>query len=232
MSKTKKAALLMAPIPHEPRPCPELQGELGLTSLQIAKSLGASHDDVKRNIRRIAERHPIFRMESGEMRNDKRKGRPVQFYIVPVDVAKFIVARYENDTGAAYLQYLIDFENKARKAEPEMRSALAEMQKVIEELRAQLAAVTRPRALPKPSSLPVTLNVTKYESLLGEGEIYHRTRARVPVAGLTALEVLKAKRAHMILSIEGISRRLEKTDLEIEFLEQSPAHRMHLVKSD
>jgi hypothetical protein len=84
----------------------ELDGALGLTVHEIAKSLGSRFQEVRDAIERewdnmlelqtvsVATLHPV-------------NGQTVDSYVLSVPAAQFIVARFGNKIGAAYCKYLI-----------------------------------------------------------------------------------------------------------------------------
>jgi hypothetical protein len=85
------------------------------------------------------------------------------------------------------------------------------------------------RALPKVSTVPFTTSVTRTKNLFGE-DIFTRIRTKIAESALTPIEIMKAKRANLVLAAEGMLRKIERMDSEIEFFEQPAAQRLQLVE--
>ena len=97
-----------------PKPQSKLNGELGLTVEDIANSLGAE----KKNIRRFIRKETIQR----GLKYANFKWAPIgahhtandgvyEDYVLDVNAAKFVIARYGNKRGAEYLAYLVKHES-------------------------------------------------------------------------------------------------------------------------
>ena len=223
---------IQAPKFHEPKPQVALNGELGLTSREIAESLGVDHDKVTRSIRAYIALDPQFPHSGGkEAARGGKQGRHSTVYTLPLVEARIVVAQYRSKVGLGFVRYLVEFEKTAREREPELRAAFAALEGEVASLRARLEATQRPRALPSPPSLPVVTHVARYESLHGEGEVFVRTRERLPVASLLPLEAMKAKRAHMISTAQGLISKADRLEAEIAFHEQPPAARLRAVET-
>jgi FtsZ-binding cell division protein ZapB len=99
----------------------ELNGAQGLDLHQMADSLGADFSVLKRKIedRGLMERlqkHgyrclPIGIQQSIQEVSGHSYTREVDSYVLDVNAAKFFVAKYDNETGDAYLAFLISRES-------------------------------------------------------------------------------------------------------------------------
>lgn len=132
------------------------------------------------------------------------------------------------------LLLLAQFEGpKAAKARAFIREALEFYINEAPRLRAENASLktnAKPmRALPKVSTIPFTTSVTRTRNLFGE-DIFTRIRTKIAESALTPIEIMKAKRANLVLAAEGMLRKIERMDSEIEFFEQPAAQRLKLVE--
>lgn len=108
-----------------PYPQPALDGELGLTSEDIAKVLNVRHDVVRTKLRRIdfdlwSNHEFVITPDSVQSENKRKKA----IYVVNVKAAKAFVAKWDNPQGLGYLNYLFECERQAEKLVPRMRAAL------------------------------------------------------------------------------------------------------------
>lgn len=206
----------------EPKPYPELNGEPGLTSEEIAISLGAQHQHVAHRIRKISERLQISVASRMEMTGDK--GRPKLVYILPVFLAKMVVARYENEVGFAYLRFLLECERVATELVPKLLAQIKEL-----EARLQIAApAKKPKALPKQKTVLKTTEFVIHDGLFGE-QVIERIFKRTVQSSLTEAEILEAKMVALILQNEGIAAAINRIKLRIDFLN---APKLQLIKGE
>lgn len=123
----------------KPRSIEQLDGRIGLTSLEICKSIGVSHHDFKKELGRrqylkyLREAGFLIRPFSPETRNRGRK--PVAFAI-ELEAAKALVALSRTKLGLEYLRYLISCE-----------TAIPKMIQEIAELRSKIDALERPKRI-------------------------------------------------------------------------------------
>lgn len=109
----------------EPYPKKALGGELGLTSIDIARALGVRHDYVYDKIRR----NQSFYNSGGLWRiayfthilENNRKSKAFQ---VSTIVAKYVVATWKNDMGRSYFDYLEKCENFVQKEVPKLQALI------------------------------------------------------------------------------------------------------------
>lgn len=207
---------------QQPHPMEELGGNLGLTSDEIALSLGVRHEDVKLHARSISKSDPTFAAIPKKVPGTG--GRPREIFLLNVDDAKLLVGTYRNKIGLGYARFLINLE----RATPALVAQIREMERQIADLEAQINR--KVRTLPHTPTIPVTTNVTRYDSMHGDGQVFHRTRIQMPTTSLTELELLRAKRAHLIQTMEGLVKRVNKIEDQIDFLEQPPAQRLRVLK--
>ena len=91
-------------------------GEEGLTAHDIAKGLGVRFKNVHEKCKRWVKRDTIFRMavytaqqEIQEVTGHRYK-RNIQSYLMPTRTAKAFIARWENNLGDDYLDFLFNCE--------------------------------------------------------------------------------------------------------------------------
>lgn len=88
----------------KPSPQPALHGEMGLSSKDLAKSLGVFHKNILAKIRRLNESVKWvglgFRLAAYE----------ADEYSLNTDLAKAFVAKWDNENGWGYMRYLLDCE--------------------------------------------------------------------------------------------------------------------------
>ncbi len=101
----------------KPEPQSVLNGSLGLTTQDIADSLGI---DVTQVRRKLSERGMLGRIKACNFNCmpigilHPVNGTEYTDYVLDVNAAKFFIARYENKKGDAYLKYLVDVESDAQ----------------------------------------------------------------------------------------------------------------------
>lgn len=123
----------------EPYTQAALDGKEGLTSVDIARALGAQHRDVKLSIKRLSDEDSAFCVQT---QKSVTGGRPVEMFILNVQDAKMVVATYQNAIGRAYLRFLLACERIVLEAVPKLQATIANQAARIAQLEA--------KALPKP----------------------------------------------------------------------------------
>ena len=93
----------------EPNVKIELEGELGLSLHEIAKSLQTQYYNVKKKIDRMIKDDRLKIVIPYGIPNNSN-GLRTESYILPVSEAKFFVAKYDNEVGDAYTRFLIKCE--------------------------------------------------------------------------------------------------------------------------
>ncbi len=130
-----------------------LGGAIGLTTKDIAMSLGIAHHNVLAKLRQ-GKFHDAARFCGWNLtgvvfqsRNHSRKvGRPEQVIAMEVKAAKAFVAKWDNELGWGYLNFLLDRDEKMTVAE----SAIPKMIEEIADLRAKLESLCAPKRLRGP----------------------------------------------------------------------------------
>lgn len=201
----------------KPYPQEALGGELGLSSREIALSIGAEHDNVTRAIRAYISLDSQFPHSEGKERaRGGRQGRQSTVFVLPAQEAKLIVAQYKSKVGIGYVRFLLECEKVATELTPklieELKAARAELGKVQAELDAK-----KVRALPAPKTVLRTKEFITGESMFGEGFTIKRKMERVPAGEMNLLQVLEAKLTLAIYQGEGTSKRIKRLQDEIEF---------------
>lgn len=130
----------------KPRPQPVLDGELGLTSEDVARSIGISHRHLLQDLR--GRRYVVFLRQAGfelaeVSANRKGPGRKGKFFVFNTEAAKAVVATSRTELGAGYLRYLIACEHAIEAGLPLLRAEIAD-------LRAKLESLVKPKRLRGP----------------------------------------------------------------------------------
>jgi len=88
-----------------------LNGELGLSAGDVAKSLGARSTNVRKKLKSMIPRMKKLGFGQAEISAHTSKNIKYQEHILSVEAARFFVGKYENEIGDAYLAYLLKCEN-------------------------------------------------------------------------------------------------------------------------
>ena len=124
----------------EPYSQPALNGELGLTATDIAKSLGVQIPHVREKIKRLQE---TLKSQAIFAQSTLRLCHPLtnKMYNEPVlntTAAKYVVVTWKNKIGIAYFSWLMYCEHIAQTKVPELMSE-------IETLKMKLAEFEKPK---------------------------------------------------------------------------------------
>jgi hypothetical protein len=183
----------------KPQPQKALNGQEGLTSVEIAKALGAEHRDVKDSIRRISEEDQAFWVQTAKVQTG---GRPVEMFILNVQDSKMVVATYQNAIGRAYLRFLLACERIALEIVPALQAEIAD-------LKQKLAVKSLPQ--PKVSTIDVAEEV---DGLWGK--TIGPRRRKVRADAVPKLTLLTYKAHHIGRVVEGCGKSQQKTATEIQ----------------
>jgi len=216
--------------PHFVKPYPQaaLGGELGLTLTDIAQSLGAEVFNVRkkflaRGMSERLERLSLTAIPIG-MAN-KSNGLEVTEYVLPVEAAKFFIARWDSELGDGYLRMLIEYERIVLEEMPKLIRALQEQKAVIIKLKANAMQLPRRKPGPKKGNVPVfMLEDSLFQRF--DDEVHIPTKVKkvfVPRSELTQKEILANENISMNYCIDGMMRKIIKNQALIMYYEQ-PAH--------
>jgi hypothetical protein len=186
-----------------------LNGEEGLTSLDIAKALGAEHRDVKSSIRRFSQEDRTCATVTAKVQTG---GRPVEIIFMRTIDAKMFVATYQNAVGRAYLRFLLACERIVLESMPQL---LAENK----EMKLKLAKYERPKV--STIDVPVMVN-----GLWGKTEGPKRRKARKDE--VSPIVQMHYKVNHSARTITGCSKSIQKTNEQI----QEEASRLAIKAAD
>lgn len=100
----------------KPMPQSVLNDQLGLTTQDIADSLGIGVGNVRQKLtsRGMLDRLKSLNLKIFTIANFNSNGVAYDDYVLDVNAAKFFIAKYENKRGDAYLKYLVDVESDAQ----------------------------------------------------------------------------------------------------------------------
>jgi hypothetical protein len=164
-------------------------GEDGLTAHQIAESLGIKAKHVHEKLRRNEWQHkkvPNWRVAVYTAANDSN-GLGIESFALNTRAAKAFVARWANEIGDAYLDFLFECERLALEEVPRLRAE-------IESIKAR-------------HSRPRTWLVSKVEESVLDGFPLVPVLRSVEESTLTPAELQAAKNEHVIRTINGIIKK-------------------------
>jgi hypothetical protein len=131
----------------KPYPQEVLNGELGVNSSDIAKSLGVPVENVRKKIKRgkYANIPDLLAIPYGI--TSKYNGLEFTEYAFNIRAAKAFVARWSNQTGDHYLNYLFDCEEIAEKHVPILKSTIDSLMRKLTRRRKTYIQVPKVRHL-------------------------------------------------------------------------------------
>lgn len=187
-----------------PYPQPELNCELGLTSLDIARAIDVNHKNVAQKIIRY-KREGLFdemgwHLASFEDKRPNQPGRRQKHYSMNTRAAKAVVARYNNRAGLGYLNYLFDCEEIVEKKVPELLKKNAELQEQVREL-------TRPTVKRKNSGYMITTKtpIITYDLFNEPRCVVHKEKKAF--TELSELELERYRIQHRQRVIRGLTEK-------------------------
>lgn len=200
---------------HKPRYIHAL-GEDGLYSREIASALGINHFHVLEKLRRVNKDQwkqrgwnlIVSTIKSGKV------GRPFVVWILNTAAAKVFVARWENEIGDGYLNFLFACEREVTEMMPNLQAELVETKERLN--RAESGALK----LPKKSTVIWPVGYHSQTSLFGD-TVHVPHFAQIDKAKLTPKEQRLAKSQHMTRVLEGVSKAKKKIEDE-EIIENLP----------
>ena len=217
----------------KPYPQPELNGALGLTSRDIAESLGTTQNILRKaicnsNFEKLA-RDANMNIKLVSFKFEGR-GRPEHLYILDVEAAKVFVARYSSDLGFKYCHFLVRCEKVLLEKLPQLEKALKDALSENETLRKQILQLeagnrTRGKPGPKKGTVPVFMLEQTLFPMFDDIENMplKLKKVFVPRVELTQREILTNENISMTHCIDGMIRKTIKNQALIMYYEQ-PAH--------
>lgn len=196
----------------EPYPQPLLGGELGLTSEDIAGSIGVTHRAFVRDMR---DRKYISFLENAGFRfvqfcsNRSGPGRKGKIWVFDTNAAKAVVAASRTEYGAGYLRHLIDCERFVLEGMPKLKALFEQQAKELIEAQAKIAGFEKRRrkVRGKPKTARVHAGYRTVASLF-EPEGYREPVFReVPLDQLTDEEARVMEIIHLNRIAEGLNKK-------------------------
>lgn len=216
----------------EPKEMAELDGDLGVTSIQIAESLGVKPEYINRRMaaRGYAEklmkagcRVIAIGMATKSLTNSEtpigmttkslKKIKGLNSWVFDITAAQVFVAQTRTDLGIAYAKYLTDFHSAIAKKLPEL---LREMQ----EMRAELAewhGTRQKKLLKSTSTQDYVISVKRVTDMFGN-PVFIKERIKIPTDKLRRDEYLAAQVSHCIEINEGMGRKIKALNDELEMI--------------
>jgi hypothetical protein len=179
-------------------------GEEGLTSLEIAASLGVEHRDVLQKLRRgkwISHNCLIFKYAAYTTYNQNNK--LVDVYALNVPAAKAFVARWSNLAGDGYLAFLFECERVVTEEVPKLRQLVAKLQQQWKPKHKGL-----PRGRPK-GTIDVPVEVSTLFGSQIEWVTVFKEQASV-------IQKLLSDRNHLLRCRRGYDKRLAEIERKLE----------------
>jgi hypothetical protein len=192
----------------------------GLSSEDIADCLGAEHFNVAVKVRKFSERLQISIATARKITDGK--GRNQIVYLLPVELAKMVVAKYDSAIGFAYLRFLLECERVATELTPRLVERVKELELALQnkELELDTARKVRPiKKLAAPKTMCVTEIISKQEGIFGE-PVIERHFKHVAIATLTKEEILTARHVNLTRQLEGVAKAAKETLDELDFIRQ------------
>ena len=166
----------------QPYPQKALRGELGLTAHDIAKSLDVRTKEVLRKLRRNEwAKSPNWLVESYDSKNNNNGLRYTHFAL-NTRAAKAFVARWNNETGAAYLDWLFDCETVVVEKIPKLLEQNTKLKDEIKNLRS-----AKTRTIPGKGNVQFISKFITLENLFGEKETIKIIEKKPPSKVLTGI---------------------------------------------
>jgi len=166
-----------------------LNGELGLTSGDIAKSLGVDHHKVKEKIKRNFDFYndcSFFVTHMGD-----------NYYTVNVATAKYLVASWKNHIGKGYFKHLLEYEKF-------VIEKLPKLEKELQALKRYVASTMKPKRV---SEYHVSIPDVRIQmNLFGEADLIIYREKKL-ISELTCSEKLAWEVQHNAKILEGISKK-------------------------
>lgn len=206
----------------EPYPQPALDGALGLTSEDIARSLGARSADIRRRLRRstfISD----WKKRNFSIVSNSTAEIPGS-YVFDVNSAKVFVATYDNDMGRDYLAFLLNCERAVVETIPRMIRELGEAREIIKKL-------TKPKrkTLPTGESVVTLTQIVVKRDIFGV-EYCEPFRVQVPMNQLDQAQYREYKIRHINRVQSGLTKSAEKALSKTVFM--TPSNIKQLFPTD
>lgn len=197
----------------EPYPQPALDGALGLTSEDIARSLSTTSKVIRQRLRRSrfietwrSRKFVVVAIATSNFPDS---------YVFDVNAAKVFVATYDSDTGRDYLAFLLNCERAVVETIPRMIRELGEAREIIKKL-----------TKPKRKTLPTGESVVTLTQLVVKRDIFgveycEPFRVQVPMNQLDQAQYQEYKIRHINKVQSGLTKSAEKALSKTVFMTPS-----------
>lgn len=152
-----------------PYPQPAMDGDLGLTSSDLAHALGVQHKNVLEKIRRVSEFLQAQGFDIVEAAVGTATGKQPVF-VFDVDTAKYITATWRNELGVSYFRYLLTCERMFESKVPQLMATLTEAHQRVADLETKVDRLMAPkhRRIPGKGVVSVIVRTLHVVDMFGE----------------------------------------------------------------
>jgi cell division protein FtsB len=200
----------------QPYPQEALGGELGLTSEDIARSLGVAVSAVNEKCRRID--HGQWSTEGFQLIVDTIKstkvGRPGKMWVFSVHAAKLFLSRWDNEIGRGYFRYLLQcediVENKLPAKMKELQAKFDALQTENKSLRTKLDAALVKRRRVRGNIFTYTYGIVCQEDIFGGVLIERRLIDRKAIGEMSGEDHDKFAAQHSVKVLAGLTKRINE----------------------
>jgi len=206
-------------------------GDLGLTSIDIAECLSSQHAHVLQKLRRIClKQHEQWeslnwRIHAYAIELPNHRGKPgrkpSRCYALNVRASKAFLAKWDNDLGRSYLNFLFTCEEAA----PKLIEEIASLRQERARLQIQIETLQKPRRkyLPGQGTVAYLVEARMTRDMFGT-EYCEKIRKAIPVDKLTDVELREWRIQHRAAVIEGLAKN-QKQEIDETAVNQLPPDR-------
>ncbi len=197
----------------KPYPQQILNGALGVTSEDIATTLGVRHDNIRKA---LSETNFIKHAESIGLnfttivvKIEKTRGRPRKVHVFDTESAKLFVARYGSLEGFRYCHFLVQCERVVFEMIPRLREEVSKLEEALSK--------KTDKQLNAPRKGMIAAPVYHQGSTLFPTEVTPILAWKLlPKDSLSEADLLRARIRVLTKSIEGMGKTLSKDNETLE----------------
>lgn len=200
--------------------------DLGVTSRDIAESLGVEHRNITEKLHRIdvdlwQTAGWNFAVCTAKTTKKGIRGRHQKTWCLNIRAAKAFVARWNNEKGVGYLNFLFSCEAAAPKLIEEIASLRQERAQL--QLKIEILQKPRHRYIPGQGTVAYLVEARMTKDMFGN-EYVEKIRKAIKVDKLTECELREWRIQHRAAIMEGISKK-QKEEIDDRATETLPPDR-------